>query len=267
MKLCIIGLGKIGTAMVQGILNSGLYTTNEIIGCDINVKNSKNNDEYSGIETTNDNIKGVKRADTILLAVKPQVIDHVLEEISEDVKGKLVISIAAGISNSHLKEKLPLDVRTIRVMPNTPVLVKSGISAVAAGRNATKADVKLVNKIFSGVGEVVEVEENLMDAITGLSGSGPAFIYIMIEALSDGGVLTGIPRELATKLTAQTMLGSAKMVLNTDKHPGALKDMVTSPGGTSIRGIEVLEKHGIRGILIDAVKEAALRSKELNSIK
>ena len=151
-------------------------------------------------------------------------------------------------------------------MPNTPVLVKSGISAIAPGRNATEEDVKLVNKIFAGVGEVVEVKENLMDAITGLSGSGPAFIYIMIEALADGGVLTGISRELALKLTAQTMLGSAKMVLETENHPGVLKDMVTSPGGTSIRGIEVLEKHGVRGILIDAVKEAALRSKELNSI-
>ena len=267
MKLCIIGLGKIGTAMVQGILNSGLYTKEELIGSDINVDNIKSNVNYGGIETTNSNIRGVRKAEAVLLAVKPQVIDYVLEEISEDVKGKLVISIAAGISNSHLKEKLPLDVRTIRVMPNTPVLVKSGISAIAAGRNATEEDVKLVNKIFSGVGEVVEVKEDLMDAITGLSGSGPAFIYIMIEALSDGGVLTGIPRELATKLTAQTMLGSAKMVLNTEKHPGELKDMVTSPGGTSIRGIEVLEKHGVRGILIDAVKEAALRSKELNSIK
>ncbi len=266
MKLCIVGLGKIGTALVQGILNSGLYDSNHLIGCDPKAKETKNNKEHGGIKTTSDNIKGVKEADAVLLAVKPQVIDNVLEEISEAVKGKLVISIAAGISNSHLKEKLPLDVRTIRVMPNTPVLVKSGISAIAPGRNATEKDIKLVNKIFEGVGEVVEVEENLMDAITGLSGSGPAFIYIMIEALADGGVLTGISRELALKLTAQTMLGSAKMVLETENHPGVLKDMVTSPGGTSIRGIEVLEKHGVRGILIDAVKEAALRSKELNSI-
>ncbi|MCF8008794.1 MAG: pyrroline-5-carboxylate reductase [Halanaerobiales bacterium] len=267
MKLCIIGLGKIGTAMVHGILNSKLYSKEEIIGCDINVKNLKDNKKYENIETINDNVDGAKRADAILLAVKPQVIDHVLEEVSEAVKGKLVISIAAGISNSHLKEKLPLDVRTIRVMPNTPILVKAGISAVAAGRNATQDDIKLVYKIFSGVGQVVKVDEKLMDAITGLSGSGPAFIYIMIEALADGGVLTGISRELAIKLTAQTMLGSAKMVLETKNHPGLLKDMVPSPGGTSIRGIEVLEKHGIRGILIDAVKEATLRSKELNTIK
>src|SRR6056297_1775265 len=266
MKLCIIGLGKIGTALMQGILNSGLYEADELIGCDIKAKETKNNEDYGGIETTNDNVYGVKKADAVLLAIKPQVIDNVLEEISEAVKGKLIISIAAGISNSHLKEKLPLDVRTIRVMPNTPVLVKSGISAIAPGRNATDPDIKLVHEIFEGVGEVVEVKENLMDAITGLSGSGPAFIYIMIEALADGGVLAGISREMAVQLTAQTMLGSAKMVLETKNHPGLLKDMVTSPAGTSIRGIEVLEKHGIRGILIDAVKEAALRSKELNSI-
>ena len=266
MKLCVIGLGKIGTALIQGILNSGLYSQNKIIGSDIKVKNTDINEEYFNIETTNNNVESVKKADVVLLAIKPQVMDHVLEEISEAVKGKLIISIAAGISNSHLKEKLALDVRTIRVMPNTPVLVKSGISAVAPGRNATDSDVKLVKNIFEGVGEVVEVKENLMDAITGLSGSGPAFIYIMIEALADGGVLAGISREMAVQLTAQTMLGSAKMVLETKNHPGLLKDMVTSPAGTSIRGIEVLEKHGIRGILIDAVKEAALRSKELNSI-
>jgi len=266
MKLCVIGLGKIGTALIQGILNSGLYSQEEIIGSDIKVENTDINEEYFNIKTTNNNVEGVQKADAVLLAIKPQVMDHVLEEISEAVKGKLIISIAAGISNSHLKEKLPLDVRTIRVMPNTPVLVKSGISAVAPGRNATDSDVKLVENILDGVGEVVEVKEHLMDAITGLSGSGPAFIYIMIEALADGGVLAGISREMAIQLTAQTMLGSAKMVLETQNHPGLLKDMVTSPAGTSIRGIEVLEKHGIRGILIDAVKEAALRSKELNSI-
>lgn len=266
MELCVIGLGKIGTALIQGILNSGLYSQEEIIGSDIKVENTDINEEYFNIKTTNNNVEGVQKADAVLLAIKPQVMDHVLEEISEAVKGKLIISIAAGISNSHLKEKLPLDVRTIRVMPNTPVLVKSGISAVAPGRNATDSDVKLVENILDGVGEVVEVKEHLMDAITGLSGSGPAFIYIMIEALADGGVLAGISREMAIQLTAQTMLGSAKMVLETQNHPGLLKDMVTSPAGTSIRGIEVLEKHGIRGILIDAVKEAALRSKELNSI-
>ncbi len=266
MELCVIGLGKIGTALIQGILNSGLYSQEEIIGSDIKVENTDINEEYFNIKTTNNNVEGVQKADAVLLAIKPQVMDHVLEEISEAVKGKLIISIAAGISNSHLKEKLPLDVRTIRVMPNTPVLVKSGISAVAPGRNATDSDVKLVENILDGVGEVVEVKEHLMDAITGLSGSGPAFIYIMIEALADGGVLAGISREMAIQLTAQTMLGSAKMVLETQDHPGLLKDMVTSPAGTSIRGIEVLEKHGIRGILIDAVKEAALRSKELNSI-
>ena len=164
-KLCIIGLGKIGTALTQGILNSGLYNSNQLIGCDIKADVTENNEEYGGIETTNDNVYGVKKAEAVLLAIKPQVIDQVLEEISEAAKGKLIISIAAGISNSHLKEKLPLDVRTIRVMPNTPVLVKSGISAIAPGRNATEEDIKMVNRIFAGVGEVVEVEEEVVEGV------------------------------------------------------------------------------------------------------
>lgn len=266
MKLCVIGLGKIGSALVQGMLQAGIYQAEEIIGCDINVTVKESNEAYGGIQTTTDNCQGAEQSEVVLLAVKPQVINKVLVEIKDVVKDKLVVSVAAGISIDHLESFLPSSCRVVRVMPNTPILVKEGISAIASNKTATKEDVEMVKEMFSGVGEVVEVEEELMDAVTGLSGSGPAYVYMIIEALADGGVLTGISRELALKLAAQTVLGSAKMVLETGKHPGELKDMVTSPGGTSIRGVEVLESHGLRGVIIDAVKKATERSKELNNI-
>ena len=260
----VIGLGKIGSALIQGLLDAGIYQAEEIIGCDIQANELARNELYFGIKTTADHLKGVKEADVILLAVKPQVIDKVLKRIKTEVADKLIISIAAGVSNSHLAARLPESCRIVRVMPNTPVLVKEGMSVIAPGPSVTKRDLAIVKQLFSGVGKVMEIEEELMDAVTGLSGSGPAYIYLIIDALADGGVLTGLSREVSVKLVAQTVLGSAKMLLETGKHPGELKDMVTSPGGTSIRGIEVLESHGLRGKLIDAVKEATARSRQLN---
>ena len=266
MKLCIIGLGKMGTALVNSILNAGIYSPEEIIGCDINVEDSKENSRFGGIVTSKDNFYGAEKADIILLSVKPQKINNVLNEIKGTTVGKLIISIAAGISNPYIKKILPTSSRVVRVMPNTPALVKEGISAIAPGDNVTAEDIEIVKSIFNGVGEVIQIEEGLMDAVTGLSGSGPAYIYMIIEALADGGVRTGISRELSFKLAAQTVLGAAKMVLETGKHPGELKDMVTSPGGTAIQGVETLEMHGLRGILIDAVKKATARSKELSKL-
>ena len=264
MKLCVIGLGKMGSALVSGILNSGIYKPEDIIGCDLNVEPEDANKNFGGILTTNDNVRGAKEADIILLSVKPQVIDMILAEIKDNLAEKLVISIVAGVSISHINNILAKSSLVVRVMPNTPVLVKEGISAIAPGDNITDKEIKVVKNIFEAVGEVIEVDEKLMDAVTGLSGSGPAYIYMIIEALADGGVRMGISRELAIKLAAQTVLGSAKMVLETGKHPGELKDMVTSPGGTTIQGVEKLEMHGLRGILIDAVKAATERSRELS---
>ncbi len=264
MKLCVIGLGKMGSALVSSILNSGIYKAEEIIGCDINVESEESNQNFGGILTTNDNVMGTEEADIILLSVKPQVIDDVLDEIKGAVVDKLVISIAAGISNFYINSILPTSSRVVRVMPNTPALVKEGISAIAPGDNVTEEDIRLVKDIFEAVGEVIQIDEKLMNAVTGLSGSGPAYIYMIIEALADGGVRMGISRELSLKLAAQTVLGSAKVVLKTGKHPGELKDMVTSPGGTAIQGVETLEMHGLRGVLIDAVKKATARSKELS---
>lgn len=266
MKLCVIGLGKMGSALVSGILEAGFLPADRITGCDPVVEDHEYNPEYGGIKTSKDNRRGAVAADTILIAVKPQVINKVLREIRDLAAGKLVISIAAGINNTELEKVFLPSTRTIRVMPNIPVMVQAGISAYAAGQRATPEDIRVVKGMFSAVGEVVRVEESLMDAVTGLSGSGPAFLYLIIEALADAGVYNGLSRELALKLAAQTVLGSARMVLETGKHPGELKDMVTSPAGTTIKGFEVLERRGLRGILFEAVKTATRRSRELNNI-
>jgi pyrroline-5-carboxylate reductase len=266
MKLCIIGLGKMGSALLQGMLEAGVFQAKDITGCDLRVAEEESSQDFSGIRTTKNNCMGAEDADIILLAVKPQVINGVLEEIKESVQNKLIISIAAGININRIESYLPSSCRIVRVMPNTPILVKEGISAIAPNTGVTEEDLQIVRDIFGGVGKIVEVEEKLMDAVTGLSGSGPAYIYIIIEALADGGVLMGLPRELSLKLAAQTVLGSARMVLETGKHPGELKDMVTSPAGTTIQGLKVLEDNALRGIILNAVKEAAERSRELNEI-
>lgn len=263
MKICVIGLGKMGSTLVQGILQNKNYKPEDIIGCDIKVENKEKNEKYNGIKTVNNNKKGVKEADTILLAVKPGIIDKIIKEIKPETENKLVISIAAGVTIEHLQNHLPSSSRIIRVMPNTPALVKAGVSALTPGPEVRPQEIEMVKNILQEIGKVVEVKEELMDAVTGLSGSGPAYGYIIIEALADGGVLKGLPREEAIKLAAQTMLGAARMVLETDKHPGELKDMVTSPGGTTITGVEALEEEGLRGILIKAVKRAAEKSEEL----
>ena len=262
MKLCIIGLGQMGSTLLQGILDQGVFAPEEIIGCDKNLEEIAT-DALEGINTTADNCKGVKQADVVLLAVKPQILEDVLEEIEELLDDKLIISIAAGVSIARIRKNISTSVRTARVMPNTPVLVKKGVSAISFSYNCTEKDTELVRNIFSGVGEVVEVEEKMMDVITGLSGSGPAYVYTMIEALSDGAVLKGLPREQALKLAAVTVQGAAEMVLKTGKHPAELKDMVTSPGGTTIAGLEELESGAFRALLMKTVKRAAERAEEL----
>ncbi|MFW6381027.1 MAG: pyrroline-5-carboxylate reductase [Bacillota bacterium] len=264
MSLAIIGLGKMGTTLLKGILSQGIYTPKDIIGCDLRVEASEANQDYEGIRTTADNRDGVQEAETILLAVKPQVIDQVLAEVEELLQDKLIISIAAGVTIEHIRELVDDSNRIVRVMPNTPALVREGVSAISPGPEAREFEVRQVKQMLAGVGEVVEVKESLMNAVTGVSGSGPAYGYIIIEALADGGVLAGLPRQQAQRLAAQTLLGAARMVLETDNHPGELKDMVTSPAGTTITGVQSLEKDGLRGILIEAVKKAADRAGELD---
>jgi len=263
VKLCIIGLGKMGNTLLQGILEQGTFSAEDIVGCDLKVEKKEKNPEYKGIKTLKDNKKGAKNADIIIMAVKPNVIENVLTEIKSVIKNKLIISIAAGITRQQIKDKIDNKAEVVRVMPNTPALIKKGISALSFGKNISKEDKKIVKKIFKGVGQIVEIKEDLMDAVTGLSGSGPAFIYMIIEALADGGVYEGLDREVALKLAAGTVLGAAGMVLETEKHPGELKDMVTSPGGTTITGVKSLESDGLRAALIRAVEKASEKSREL----
>lgn len=262
MKLAVIGLGKMGSTLIQGILDTGFLSQEEITGSDVIVEECEQNSDYGGIATVNNN-REAAAAEVILLAVKPQVIDDVLDEINPVMEGKLLISIAAGITTEYLQANLPESSRVIRVMPNTPALVREGMSAVTSGENAGTEDLEFTCEMLRSVGEVITVKEELMDAITGLSGSGPAYGYLMIEALADGGVFCGLPREQAQKLAAQTLLGAARMVLTVDKHPGELKDMVTSPAGTTITGMKVLEEKGLRGTLMEAVKAARDRSRQL----
>ena len=218
----------------------------------------------TGIKTTQENKKITSESDIIILAVKPNIIGSILKELKNDITPKhLVVSIAAGIPLDFIESALNKGCRVVRVMPNTPCLVGETAAGYALGKAATRDDGKLVGEILNAVGKSYLLEEKHLDAVTGLSGSGPAFVYTVIEALSDGGVKMGLPRDISTKLAAQTVLGSAKMVLETGMHPGELRDFVTSPGGTTIEGLHALEKGNIRNALIDAVETATKKSKKL----
>ncbi len=268
-KISIIGGGKMGEVLVKGITGGKLVAAGDVYATDVVKARLQYLKEQYGILVTDDNLKAAKAADIVILAVKPQSMAEVLVPLAKVIDKKtLVISIAAGIPIRFIEGYLKKGARIIRVMPNTPALIGEGAAALAAGEGALEGDLDVARHIFDSVGVTVIVKEELMDAVTGLSGSGPAYMFIMIEALSDGGVLMGIPRDVSLKLAAQTMLGAAKLYLETaDKHPGDLKDMVTSPGGTTIAGIKALENGGLRAALINAVEAATLRSKELGKGK
>jgi pyrroline-5-carboxylate reductase len=216
------------------------------------------------VKTTAFNPDVLKFANVIVLAVKPDLVNDVLAEVRPHFTEKhLLISIAAGVPIARLESALPPGARVVRVMPNTPALVGASASAFTPGQAAQPEDAQLTQKLFAAVGVAYPVKEALLDAVTGLSGSGPAYVFLIIEGLSDGGVAAGLPRDIATQLAAQTLLGSAKLLLETGQHPAALKDMVTSPGGTTIEGLHELEKAGVRGALINAVRAATEKSKKL----
>ncbi len=264
----LIGGGKMGSALAGGIVSGGLVPASQVVVADVDADRLQELSKTLGVGVTRDCRQAAKASRILILAVKPQTISEVLSDLSGVVgKSHLVISIAAGIPIQFIEARLRKGVRVIRVMPNTPALVGEGMAALAAGSAATEADLAEARRIFDAVGLTVVVKEDLMNAVTGLSGSGPAYAFIMIEALSDAGVRMGLGRDIALKLSAQTLLGAARLCLQTGKHPGELKDMVTSPAGTTIAGIQALEEGKIRATLIAAVEAATLRAKELGGGK
>jgi pyrroline-5-carboxylate reductase len=264
LTIGFLGAGKMAAALARGFIRTGLAGPKDILAGDPSEAARKNFAGETGGETTASNADVLKFANVLILAVKPSHVPGVLAELrGEFTNGHLLISIAAGVTLAKLEGALPAGARIIRVMPNTPALVGAGASAFALGKNATAADGELAEKLLSAVGIAFQVKESLLDAVTGLSGSGPAYVYSFIEALSDGGVAAGLPRDMALKLAAQTVLGAAKMVLETGQHPGALRDMVTSPGGTTIEGLHELEKGRLRDVVMNAVRAATEKSKKL----
>jgi len=258
-----IGGGNMAEALIKGLLAGGLPAADLTVAEPSEERRLFLADRY-GVFATGENRTVAAGSDIVILAVKPQIAPAVLEEIGVDISpAKLLISIMAGIRTDTIEAACPAGTRVVRVMPNTPALVMDAASAIAAGASATGDDVSLVRRIFELVGKGWLVDEKLMDAVTGLSGSGPAYVLTFIEALSDAGVKNGLPRDVAFGLAAQTVFGSAKLLLETREHPALLREKVTSPGGTTIAGLHVLEKEGFRGTIINAVDVATARSKEL----
>jgi pyrroline-5-carboxylate reductase len=264
LNIGFLGAGKMATALARGFIQAELVGLKDMVAADPVAAARKHFTDEIGVATTESNKDVAKTANVLILAVKPDQCSAVLAGLRGKFTGDhLLISIAAGVTLAKLESALPPGARAVRVMPNTPALVGSGASAFALGKSATAADGDLAKKLLSAVGIAVQVKESLLDAVTGLSGSGPAYVFQFIEALSDGGVAAGLPRDMATKLAAQTVLGAAKMVLETGQHPGALKDQVTSPGGTTIEGLHELEKGRMRAIVMSAVRAATEKSKKL----
>ncbi len=259
-----LGTGNMAEALIKGLLRAGVVRAEHIHGSDPRKVRCDEMKARYGIYTTTHNEDVVRRSDILVLSVKPQILPQVCDEIVPFLKPRaLIISIAAGVPVAAIEAHLPKGTRVVRTMPNTPALVGAGATAIAAGGHATPEDVHVARRIFDSVGMSVVLDEEQLDAVTGLSGSGPAYIFLIIEALSDAGVKVGLSRYNALALAAHTVLGSAKLLIDTGHHPGHLKDMVTSPGGTAIAGLHTLEAGGLRTTLMNAVETATRRSKEL----
>jgi pyrroline-5-carboxylate reductase len=262
--LGFVGAGKMASALAAGFLKSGTVAANQILATDVSCDALTSFRQLTGAETVQNLKPLVERTNVLFLAVKPQHLSDLLTQIEPLItEDHLIVSIAAGVTLETLQTGLGGKGRVIRVMPNTPCLVGAGACGLSLGSKASREDGQLVSQLIETVGVVHEVEESLLNAVTGLSGSGPAYVYQFIEALSDGGVCMGLPRPISTEFAAQTVLGAARMVLETGLHPGELKDAVTSPGGTTIAGLHALERGGLRASVMDAVEAATARSKEL----
>lgn len=269
VKFGLIGGGVMGEALLSRLIAQKIYQPSEVLVSEPQQQRRSFLEQQYGVAMTVDNRVVALNASVLLLAVKPQVFEAIARDLADAVKElagspPLIISILAGVSIDQLQAAFP-QLPVIRAMPNTPATVGAGITAISSGSHTDDSHQKIAQQLFSAVGEVVEVPETLMDAVTGLSGSGPAYVAMMVEALSDGGVAAGLPRLIATKLALQTVRGTVQLLQETGMHPAELKDRVTSPGGTTISGIAELERAGFRSALIEAVRAASERSKELGS--
>ena len=263
--LVVLGAGNIGQALLGGLLRGGEMPA-------ANLRATRRNpfaldevrERLPGVTVATDNAEAVRGATIVVVSVKPQNADELFASVAEHLApGTLVLSTLAGVTTERIARALGADLPVVRAMPNTPALVDEGATAIAPGVHATEAHLALARAVFAAVGVVELVPESLMDAVTGLSGSGPAYVFMVIEALTDAGVKQGLPRAVALKLSAQTVLGAARLVLDTGRHPAILRDEVTTPGGTTIAAVAELERHGLRTMLIDAVATATARSREL----
>ncbi len=263
-KIGFIGAGTMAEALIKGMLREAIVQPEEIIASDVIPDRLAYLEDKYGIIAGKDNREVAAAAATVFLAVKPQVMERALLDIAPVITpAKLVVSIAAGITTEYMESYLRKNARVVRLMPNTPCLVGEGLIALCPGVNAGETEAEEVKHLIGCMGKIIWIEEKMMDAVTGLSGSAPAYVFLLIEALADGGVMAGFSREQAVLLTAQSFLGAAKMVLESAEHPGRLRDMVTSPGGTAIAGIHALEERGVRAALMNAVLTATERSSEL----
>jgi len=263
-RIALIGAGNMTEALVVGMLTAGVAHPDELYATDILPERRAHFQDRYKIKVSGDNVDAVRHGQIIILSVEPQVLDEAFRSVKSVLEGKhLIISVAAGYPISRIMAHLKAEARIVRAMPNTPSSVLAGVTALSFGPRLAEEDQQVARIIFESVGKVVVVEERLMDAVTGLSGSGPAYVYLMIEALADGGVKMGLSRQVAELLAAQTVLGSARMLLESGEHPGQLKDRVASPGGTTIVGIHKLEEGCLRATLIAAVEAATKRSQEL----
>lgn len=262
-KIAFLGSGNMSEAIIKGVLEANLFKPEALLASDTSVKRLKAIQERYGVRTTQSNREAVREGKLIILGVKPLVVDDVLAEIKSELGKKIIISIAAGVPLIRLASGLKREARIIRAMPNAPAQVQMGATVLSPGKGVGENLLEQVLRIFDSIGKTWVLEERFMDAVTGLSGSGPAFVFVMIEALADGGVKGGLPRHVAVSLAAQTVLGAAEMVLRTGEHPARLKDFVASPAGTTISGLHRLEAGNCRSTFIAAVEAATERSKEL----
>jgi pyrroline-5-carboxylate reductase len=264
MRLAVLGAGKMGGILIEAFVKRGLVSPQNISATVQHAGPDRKSGAKLSVALTSNNRAAAKKADVIFLCVKPQTVGRVVDEIRPELNDKkLLISVAASVPTDYIERRLRGKVPVIRAMPNTPSMVGEGITAICTGKYAVAKDIETAKKFFDAVGRTVVVDEKNMDAVTGLSASGPAFIYIILESLAEGGVKAGLSRELATMLAAQTALGAAKVALETGHHPALLKDTVTTPAGCTIDGILELEEGGLRVTLIKAVVKAAQRAKEL----